>query len=79
MERTSSVKLDEMLNFQRAALIKLVSGMITLSLSSCGTSSCALNNIMFVSPTSKAKPEIINPKIENVSKVKHDKGKSILE
>ena len=34
---------------------------------------------MFVSPTSKAKPEIINPKIENVSKVKHDKGKSILE
>ena len=33
---------------------------------------------MFVSPTSNVEPEIIEPKTENVSKVKNDKGKSIL-
>ena len=33
---------------------------------------------MFVSPASNAKPEITEPKIENVSEVKHDKGKSIM-
>ena len=29
---------------------------------------------MFVSPASNAKSEIIEPKIENVSEAKHDKG-----
>ena len=53
-------------------MIKLVLGMITLS--SCSTSSSALNNIVFVS---NAKLEKIEPKIENVSEVKHGKGKSI--
>ena len=76
MEKTSSVKLDEMLNFRRAALIKLVSGMITLS--SCDTSSSALHNVTFVPLASNAKPEIIVPKIDIVSEDKYDKGKSIL-
>ena len=33
---------------------------------------------MFVSPASNAKPKIIKPKMENVSEIKHDKGKYIL-
>ena len=76
LERTSSAKLNERLNFQKAASDKLVLGMITHS--SCSTSSSALNNVVFVSLTSNAKPKIIEHKMENVSEIKHDKGKSIL-
>ena len=78
LERTSRAKLDEMLNFQKAASNKTGLG-YDHSLSSCSTSSSALNNVVFVSLASNVKLEIIEPKIENVSKVKHDKGKSILE
>ena len=53
--------------------------MFTLSLSSCSTSSSALNNVVFIPPASNVKPEIIEPKIEFVSEDTHDKGKSILE
>ena len=77
MERTSSAKLDEMLNFQKAISNKTGLG-YDHSLSSCSTSSSALNNVVFVSPASNVEPEITEPKIENVSKGKHDKGKSIL-
>ena len=77
LERTSSVKLDEMLNFQKDASDKTSLG-YDHSLSSCSTSSSALNNVVFVSLASNTKPEIIEHKIENVSEVKHDKGKSIL-
>ena len=77
LERTSSVKLDEMLNFQKDASDKTSLG-YDHSLSSCSTSSSALNNVVFVSLASNTKPEIIEHKIENVSEVKHDKGKSIM-
>ena len=77
MERTSSAKLDEMLNFQKVASDK--TGLrYDHSLSSCSTSSSALNNVVFVSPASNVELEIIGPKTENVSEVKNDKGKSIL-
>ena len=76
LERTSSAKLNERLNFQKAASDKLVLGMITHS--SCSTSSSALNNVVFVYLASNAKLEIIETKIENVSEAKHDKGKYIL-
>ena len=77
LERTSSAKQDEMLNFQRAAFDRIGLG-YDPSLSSCSTSSSALNNVVFVSLTSNAKPKIIEHKMENVSEIKHDKGKSIL-
>ena len=77
LERTSSAKLDEMLNFQRAAFDRIGLG-YDHSLSSCSTSSSALNNVVFVSLTSNAKPKIIEHKMENVSEIKHDKGKYIL-
>ena len=77
LERTSSAKQDEMLNFQRAAFDRIGLG-YDHSLSSCSTSSSALNNVVFVSLTSNAKPKIIEHKMENVSEIKHDKGKSIL-
>ena len=77
LERTSSAKLDEMLNFQKATTDKIGLG-YDYSFSSCSTSSSALNNVVFVSPPSNAKLEKIESKIENVSEVKHDKGKSIL-
>ena len=71
LERTSSAKLDEMLNFQNAAFDK--TGLeYDHSLSSCSTSSSALNNVVFVSSASNVKIEIIEPKIENVSEVKND-------
>ena len=77
LERTSSAKLDEMLNFQKAVSNK--TGLkYDHSLSSCSTSFSSLNNVVFVSPPSNAKLEKIESKIENVSEVKHDKGKSIL-
>ena len=76
LERTSSAKLDEMLNFQKATSVK--TGLeCDHSLSSCSTSSSALQNIVFVAPASNDKPEITEPKIEIVSGDKHDIGKSI--
>ena len=77
LERTSSAKLDEMLNIQKAASDKIGLG-YDHSLSSCSTSSSALNNVVFVSPASNDKPKIIEPKIGIVREDKHDKGKSIL-
>ena len=66
-----------MLNFQKATSNK--TGLrYDHSLSSCSTSSSALNNVVFVPPASNAKPKIIKSKIEIVSKDKHDKAKSIL-
>ena len=77
LERSSSAKLDEMMNFQKAASNKTSLG-YDHSLSSRSTSSSALNNVVFVPFASNAKPEITEPRIEIVSKDKHDKGKSIL-
>ena len=37
-----------------------------------------MNNVVFISFASNVKLAIIEPKIENVSESKHDKGKSIL-
>ena len=50
LERTSSTKLDEMLNFQKSASDKIGLG-YDHSLSSCSTSSNALNRVIFVPPT----------------------------
>ena len=49
-----------------------------ITLSSCSTSSSALNNVVFVPPASNAEPKITEPKIEIFIEAKHDKGKSIL-
>ena len=48
------------------------------SLSSCNTSSNALNKVIFVSPANNDGSEITKPRPENVSDTKLDKGKSIL-
>ena len=55
LERTLSVKLDEMLNFQKAASNKTGLGYDHF-LSSYSTSSGTLNNFVFVSPASNVKP-----------------------
>ena len=47
-------------------------------LSSCSTSSNALNRVIFVSTANNDNCEVTNPKIENVSEDKIDKGKSLL-
>ena len=70
LERTSSAKFDEMLNFQKFASDKTGLGY--------NTPSNALNRFIFVSPTNNDKSNITDPKIENVSEDKSDKGKSIL-
>ena len=77
LERTSSAKLDKMLNFQKPASDKTCLK-YNHSLSSCSTSSSALNNVVFVSPSCNIKSKITKPKIKDVSEVKNDKGKSIL-
>ena len=77
LERTSSAKLDEMLNFQKSASNKIGLG-YGHSLSSCSTSSNALNRVIFVSLANNDNCEVTNPKTENVSEDKSDKGKSIL-
>ena len=77
MERTSSAKLDEMLNIQKSASNK--TGLwYDHSLSSCSTSSNALNRVIFVPPTNNDNSEVMKPKTENVSEAKNDKGKFIL-
>ena len=75
MERTSNAKLDEMLNFQKSAYDKTSLG-YDYSFFSCSTSSNALNRVIFVPPANNS--EVTEPKTENVSKDKNDKGKSII-
>ena len=74
---TSSAKLDEMLNFQKSASDKTSLG-YDHSLSSCNTSSNALNRVIFVPPDNNDNSEVTDSKTKNVSKDKSDKGKSIL-
>ena len=77
LERTSSSKLDEMMNFQKFASNKIILG-YDHSLSSCSTSSNALNRVIFIPPTNNDNSKVTDPKTENVSEDKSDKGKSIL-
>ena len=77
LKRTSSAKLDEMLNVQKPASNKTSLG-YDHSLSSCNTSSNALNRVNFCSPDNNDNSEVTNPKIEYVNEDKSDKGKSIL-
>ena len=63
LERTSSAKLDEMLNFQKATFDKIGLG-YDHSLSSCSTSSSVLNNVVFVSPAYNTNPKILSPKLK---------------
>ena len=63
LERTSSAKLDEMLNFQKVASDKTGLG-YDHSLYYYSTSSSALNNVVLVSPASNAKLEITEPKLK---------------
>ena len=67
-----------MLNFQKSASAKTGLG-YDHSLSSCSTSSNTLNRVIFVPPANNDNFEIIDPKNENVSEDKSDKGKSFLE
>ena len=66
-----------MLNVQKSASDRTGLG-YDHSLSSCSTSSNALNKIIFVPPTNNDKSEVTNPKTESVSEGKCDKGKFIL-
>ena len=77
LERTLSAKLDDMLNFQKFASNKASLG-YDHSLSSCSTSFNALNRVIFVPPANDDNCEVTEPKTENVSEDKNDKGKSIL-
>ena len=77
MERISSAKLDEMLNFQKATLDKIGLG-CDHSLYSCSTSSNALNRVIFVPSENNDSSKVIEPKTKNLSEAKNDKGKSIL-
>ena len=79
-QRTSSVKLDEMLNIQKSASNRTGLG-YNHSLSSCNTSSNVLNRVIFVLPPNNDNSDNIEAteiKIENVGKNRSDKGKSIL-
>ena len=78
LERTSSAKLDEMLNVQKSTSEKTGLG-YDHSLSFCNTSFNALNRVIFIPPANNDNSEITDPKTENVSEDKSDKGKSILE
>ena len=77
LERTSSAKLDELLNFQKSTSNKTGLG-YDHSLFSCSTSSNALNRVIFVPPDNNDNSEVTDPKIVNVSEDKSDMGKSIL-
>ena len=66
-----------MLNVQKSASDRTGLG-YDHSLSSCSTSSNALNKIIFVPPTNNDKSKVTNPKTESVSEDKCDKGKFIL-
>ena len=66
LERTLTAKLDEMLNFRKSASNKKILGYDN-SLSSCSTSSNALNRVIFVIPANNDDCEVTKPKTENVS------------
>ena len=66
-----------MLNCQKFAFDKTGLG-YDHSFSSCNTSSNTLNRVIFVPPTNNDNLEVIDPKTENVSEDKSDKGKSFL-
>ena len=77
LERILCSKLNEMLNFQNSTSDK-TSLRYDHSLSSCNTSSNALNRVIFVPLANNDNSELTNPKIENVSEDKSNKGKYIL-
>ena len=77
LERTSSSKLNEMINFQKSTFDKIGLG-YDHSLSSCSTSSIVLNRVIFVPPTNNDNFEVTGTKTGNVSEDRSDKGKSIL-
>ena len=66
-----------MLNFQKFAF-DITRLRYDHSLSSCSTSSNALNRVIFIPPTNNDNSKVTNPKTENVSEDKSNKGKSIL-
>ena len=66
-----------MLNFQKSTFDKTSLG-YDYPLSSCSTSSNALNRVIFVPPVNNDDSKVIDSKIKNVSEDKSDKGKSIL-
>ena len=80
LERTSSAKLDEMLNVQKSAFDK--TGLkYDHSLSSCSTSSNDLNRVIFVPLTNNDNSdnnEVTDIKTKNMSEDRSDKGKSLL-
>ena len=74
LERTSSAKLDEMLNVQKYASNKTGLG-YDHSFSSCSTSSNALNRVICVplaNNDNSGNSEVTDPKTNNVSKDKSD-------
>ena len=77
LERTSSAKLDEMLNVQKSASNKTGLG-YDHSFCFCSTSSNVLNRVIFILPANNENSKVTDPKIENVSVNNSDKGKSIL-
>ena len=80
LERTSSAKLDEILNIQKFASNRTSLG-YDHTLSSCSTSSNILNRVIFVPPANNEnsdKTKVNKIKTENVSENRSDKGKSIL-
>ena len=66
-----------MINFQKFGSDKTGLG-YDHSLSSCSTYSNALNRVIFFPFANNDNCEVAEPKIENVSEDKYDKGKSIL-
>ena len=72
LERTSSAKLDEILNVQKS-IFERTGFRYDHFLSSCGTSSNALNRVIFIPPANNDNSENIE-----VTEDMNDKGKSIL-
>ena len=75
LERTSSAKLDEMLNVQKSAFDRTGLG-YDHSFSSCSASSNVLNRVIFVPPDNNDNSnntKVTKIKIENVSEDKSDK------
>ena len=80
LERTSSAKLDEMLNVQKSTSSRIGLG-YDHSLFSCSTSSNALNRVIFFPPANNDNSEnneVTDIKTKNVNEDRSDKGKSIL-
>ena len=78
--RTSSAKLDEMLNVQKSTSDKIGFG-YDHSLSFCSTFSNTLNRVIFIplaNNDNSENNEVIDSKTENMSEDMSDKGKSIL-